>query len=183
MRALLAAQFLAALSAGATGGLLVVLAAEHLDLSASAYGVLLGGIGIGALAGPLLLARANTDPRRPSYVFGPFVLRAVVDLVLAAFTGLGLALDALIVYGLATSTGAVTFNSLLQAETPEGMGGRVFAGFDMAWQSGRLLSLLLGGLVADTLGIRAVYYLGACLLLAAAAVGWTSLRRSDSSPH
>lgn len=177
MRALLAAQFLAALSAGATGGLLVVLAAEHLELDASAYGFLLGAIGIGALGGPLLLVRRNTDPRRPSYVFGPFLLRAMVDLVLATFTGLGFALGALILYGVGTSTGAVTFNSLLQAETPEGLRGRVFAGFDLAWQSGRLISLLLGGLVAATLGIRAVYYLGACLLLAAAAVGWSSRSR------
>ena len=46
---------------------------------------------------------------------------------------------ALFAYGLGTSTGAVTFNSLLQAETPERLRGRVFASFDMLWQTGRLL--------------------------------------------
>lgn len=45
------------------------------------------------------------------------------------------------------------------------------------WQTGRLLSLLAGGLLADALGIRAVYYLGAALLVAAAAVGWSGLRQ------
>jgi hypothetical protein len=50
----------------------------------------------------------------------------------------------------------------------------------MLWQSARLLSLLLDGLLADTLGIRAVYYLGAALLLAAAAAGWTGLRGSTT---
>lgn len=54
----------------------------------------------------------------------------------------------------------------------------MFAGFDILWQTGRLLSLLLGGLLADTFGIRAVYYLGALLLLAAALAGWTGLRRT-----
>lgn len=34
----------------------------------------------------------------------------------------------------------------------------------MLWQTGRLLSLLLGGLPSDTLGIRAVYYLGFVVL-------------------
>jgi len=34
-----------------------------------------------------------------------------------------------------------------------------------------MLSLLGGGLLADTVGIRAVYLLGGLLLLAAAAVG------------
>jgi len=176
LRALAVGQFLAALSAGATGALLVVLAREHLNLRDGDYGLLLAAIGIGAAAGPLLLHRVTDDPRRPGYVLGPFVLRAAVDGVLATLTGLVSALVALVAYGLGTSTGAVTFTSLLQAETPERLRGRVFAGFDMLWQTGRLLSLLLGGLLADTFGIRAVYYLGALLLLAAAWAGWSGLR-------
>jgi MFS family permease len=180
LRALAAGQFLAALSAGATGALLVVLAREHLGLDARDYGLLLGAIGIGAATGPLLLSRLTDNPRHPGYVFGPFLLRAVVDAVLATVTGLFASMAALIGYGIGTSTGAVTFNSLLQAETAERFRGRIFASFDMLWQTGRLLSLLVGGLLADALGIRSVYYVGAALLLAAAAVGWTGLR---SRPH
>ena len=180
LRGLAVAQFLAALSAGATGALLVVLAREHLRLGAEDFGVLLGAIGIGAAIGPLLLSRLTSDARRSRYVLGPFVLRAAVDAVLATATGLVPAMAALVAYGLATSTGAVTFNSLLQAETPERVRGRVFAGFDVLWQSGRLLSLLLGGLLADVAGIRAVYYLGAALLLAAAAAGWSGLRSAGT---
>ncbi|MCT1617957.1 MULTISPECIES: MFS transporter [Janibacter] len=180
LRTLAAGQFLAALSAGATGALLVVLAQEHLALRPSDYGLLLGAIGVGAALGPLLLSRLTDDPRRPVYVLGPFVLRAVVDAVLATVTGLVAAMSALLAYGIGTSTGAVTFNSLLQAETPEKLRGRVFAGFDMLWQSGRLLSLLAGGLLADTLGIRAVYYLGAAFLLAAATAGWIGLRKTTN---
>ena len=183
LRGLAVAQFLAALSAGATGALLVVLAREHLDVGAEDLGLLLGAIGIGAATGPLLLSRLTSDPRRPGYVLGPFALRAAVDAVLATVTGLVPAMAALVAYGLATSTGAVTFNSLLQAETPERVRGRVFAGFDVLWQSGRLLSLLLGGLLADLAGIRAVYYLGAALLLAAAAAGWAGLRSAGSAPR
>ena len=181
LRALAAGQFLAALSAGATGALLVVLTQEHLALGPSDYGLLLGAIGVGAALGPLLLSRLTDDPRRPVYVLGPFVLRAVVDAVLATVTGLAAAMITLLAYGIGTSTGAVTFNSLLQAETPERLRGRVFAGFDMLWQSGRLLSLLAGGLLADTLGICAVYYLGAAFLLAAATAGWVGLRHSSSA--
>lgn len=180
LRALAAGQFLAALSAGATGALLVVLAQEHLALRPSDFGLLLGAIGVGAALGPLLLSRLTDNPRRPVYVLGPFVLRAVVDAVLATVTGLAAAMTTLLAYGIGTSTGAVTFHSLLQAETPEQLRGRVFAGFDMLWQSGRVLSLLAGGLLADTIGIRAVYYLGAVLLLAAATAGWAGLRHTSS---
>ncbi|MDQ3715930.1 MAG: MFS transporter, partial [Actinomycetota bacterium] len=89
----------------------------------------------------------------------------MVDLALAIFTALPVALAALAVYGLGTSTGAVTFNSLLQAHIPEHARGRIFASFDMLWQLGRLISLLLGGLLAAWLGIQSVYYLGGLLLL------------------
>jgi len=176
LRALAAGQLLAALSAGATSALLVVLAAQHLRTGAGGYGLLLGAIGVGAAAGPLLLTRRISDPRRPAFVFGPYLLRGLVDLVLATVTALPVALLALAGYGLGTSTGAVTFNSLLQSRTPAAARGRVFAAFDLLWQLGRLGSLVLGGLAADTLGIQAVYYLGAALLLLAAAIGWHGLR-------
>jgi len=176
LRALAGGQLLAALSAGATSALLVVLAREHLHLDGRGYGLLLGAIGVGAASGPLLLLRLVTDPRRPVFVFGPFVLRAAVDAVLATFRSMPVALAAIAGYGLGTSTGAVTFNSLLQAETADRYRGRVLASFDLIWQLGRLLSLLLGGLIADRFGIRAVFYLGAVLLATAAAVGWLGIR-------
>jgi hypothetical protein len=48
--------------------------------------------------------------------------------------------------------------------------------FDLIWQLGRLASLGLGDIVAETLGIAAVYAIGAVLFVAAAAIGWAGLR-------
>lgn len=176
LRVLALGQLLAALSAGATSALLVVLAGQHLDVGARGFGLLIGAIGIGAVAGPFLLTRLTDDPRRPVFVFGPYLLRGVVDLVVATLSALPIALAAMAVYGLGTSTGAVTFNSLLQAHTRPEVRGRVFAGMDLLWQTGRLVSLVGGGLLADAIGIRAVYYLGGALLLLAGAVGLAGLR-------
>ncbi|WP_433786936.1 MFS transporter [Actinomycetospora sp. CA-101289] len=176
LRALGAGQLLAALSAGATSALLVVLVRDHLQLAPSGYGLLLGAIGVGAVLGPIALTRLVADPRRPAFVFGPFVVRGLVDLVLATFTALPVALAALAIYGLGTSTGTVTFNSLLQAHTPEEARGRIFASFDLFWQLGRLVSLLVGGVLAAALGISAVYYLGGALLLLAAGIGYRGSR-------
>lgn len=176
LRALGAGQLLAALSAGATSALLVVYAQEHLHLDGRGYGLMLAAIGVGAATGPLLLTRIR-NPRRPEFVFGPYLLRAAVDTVLAVTRIPAVAFTALAGYGIGTSTGAVTFNSLLQAETAAEIRGRVFASFDLLWQLGRLASLILGGLLADTLGIQAVYYTGAVLLTAAAILGWTGLHQ------
>jgi predicted MFS family arabinose efflux permease len=104
-------------------------------------------------------------------VFGPLLLRGLVDLVLASTRSLAIAMGALATYGVGTSTGMVTYNSLLQAEAAPQARERVFAGFDPLWQAGRLASLVLGGVAAEALGIRAVYYLGGRLLLAAGAIG------------
>jgi MFS family permease len=177
LRALALGQLLAALSAGATSALLVVLAEEHLKVDGRGYGFLIGAIGVGAALGPLVMLRLIRDPVRPLFVFGPFGLRGVVDLVLAASAAFPLAVASLVVYGVGTSTGAVTFNSMLQAEAPEQSRGRIFASMDVLWQFGRLVSLGVGGVLADRYGIQVVYYLGGGLLLAAAAAGLTAGRR------
>lgn len=173
LRALAAAQLLAALSAGATSALLVVLAKEHLRATTGQYGLLLAAIGVGAAIGPFALRRFVAHPKRPAVVFGAFALRGVVDLALAATPAgwLAAALAILVVYGVGTSTGMVTFNSLLQSVVPEDLRGRVFATFDVLWQLGRLVSLGVGGFLADALGVRAVYLVGGLLLLAAALTG------------
>ena len=174
LRALAVAQALAALSAGATSALLVVLAARRLHTSGGGYGLLLGAIAVGAFTGPLLLARLPAVPRRASaIVFAAFGLRGLVDLVLASVTELAAALAALVGYGIGTSTGNVAFSTVIQSHVPDRLRGRVFSAFDLIWQSMRLASLLLGGLLADAAGIRAVYYTGGALLAAAALAGLT----------
>lgn len=178
LRALAIGQLLAALSAGATSALLVVLAEEHLGVTGRGYGLLIGAIGIGAALGPLVLLRLIRDPARPMFVFGPFGLRGLVDLVLATVTAVPVAAAALVAYGVGTSTGAVTFNSMLQANTADHVRGRVFASMDVLWQGGRLISLGIGGVLADLYGIQVVYFLGGALLLAAAAAGLLTVRRT-----
>jgi predicted MFS family arabinose efflux permease len=177
LRLLALVQLLAALSAGATSALLVVLAGRRLGVGPGGFGLLLGAIGIGAATGPLLLARLTSNPRRPGLVFGPLLLRGVVDLVLATMRSLPVALGALVCYGVGTSTGMVTYNALLQAEVAPEARGRVFAGFDLLWQAGRLASLALGGVAADVMGVQAVYGLGGGLLLVAGTVGLVGLAR------
>lgn len=135
---------------------------------------MLAAIGTGAFIGPLLLSRIPTHARRPRMVFGAFGLRGLVDLALASVTALPAALGALAFYGLGTSTGNVTFSSLIQSQVPERLRGRVFSAFDLIWHTMRLTSLILGGVLADTLGIRAVFYTGGALLVSAALIGTTA---------
>lgn len=180
LRTLAGVQALAALSAGATSALLVVLAAEAYDIGPGRFGWLIGAIGVGAAAGPLVLQRMVPDVRRPSLLFAPYLLRGVVDLVLATFSAFAVALGALVAYGVGTSTGMVTWNTVLQSTVADRIRGRVFAFYDVVWQSCRLASIGLGGVLADAAGVRAVYAVGGCLLLAAGALGLA--RRDVATP-
>lgn len=164
-------QVLAAASAGATSALLVVLASEWLGLGPSGFGLLLAAIGVGAVTGPLV-ARRYIRPGDRLWLFGPYGLRGVVDLCLAAVPSPLVAGPALAAYGMGTSSGMVAYQSTLQHEAPAAVRGRVFALFDVLWQGARLVSLAAGGLMADAFGVRAVYVAGGVLLVAACAVGW-----------
>lgn len=164
-------QVLASLSAGATSGLLVVLAAETLRVGPSGFGLLLGAIAVGALLGPALLRRAIRPGHRP-WLFGPYAVRGVVDLVLAATSNPLVAGGGLVAYGMSTSTGMIAYQSTVQDQVPATLRGRAFALFDVLWNGARLVSLGAGGLLADAIGIRVVYVAGGLVLLVAAGVGW-----------
>jgi len=166
-------QALAALSAGATSGLLLVLAVERFGVAAGGFGLLLGAIGVGAVLGPALFRR-SIRPGDKRWLFGPFALRGAVDLLLAVLVNPLLAGVALVAYGMSTSTGMVAYQTTLQTEVEPALRGRVFALYDVVWNGARLLSLGVGGLLADAVGIRAVYLLGGVLLFAASAAGLTT---------
>ncbi len=76
-------QLLAALSAGASSALLVVLAGRRLGVGPGGFGLLLGAIGVVAAGDPPLLTRLTSNPRRPTLVLGPLLLHGLVDLTLA----------------------------------------------------------------------------------------------------
>lgn len=164
-------QVLASLSAGATGGLLVVLAEEWLGVGPSGFGFLLSAIGVGAALGPLVLRRFIRASHR-RWLFGPYLLRGGVDLTLAGVANPFVALGALTMYGVGTSTGMIAYQATLQTEVAPELRGRAFALYDVLWNVARLVSLGVGGLLADAVGIRVVYVIGGVLLLAAGSVGW-----------
>ena len=168
LRRLAIVQFLASMSAGATSGLLVVLADRWLGVGAGGFAALLGAIGVGAALGPVLLRRfMRLGDRR--WLFYPYLVRGGVDLTLATVANPIVAGSSLVIYGMSTSTGMVAYQTTLQSAVGPDTRGRAFAFFDIVWNTARLISLAIGGLLADQLDVRWVYVAAAALLVAAAA--------------
>ncbi len=176
---LLAVQAIASFATGATSAMLVVLSERHLKLPPEAFAWLMGAIGVGALLGPLIPSTLARDYRDAKWLFVPYILRGIGDVLLAVFTPLPVALLILFVYGLNTSAGMVVFNSTVQGAAPDGVRGRVFTLLDVTWNAMRLLSLILGGLLVDVVGVRALYCAGGLLLVLAGALGLSLLGRHD----
>ena len=176
---LLLVQALASFAVGATGALLVVLAERHLRLAPAGFAWLIGAIGAGALLGPLIPNALARDYRDARWLFVPYIIRGIGDVLIAVVTPLPVALLILFVYGLNTSTGMVVFSATVQGVIPDKVRGRVFTLLDVTWNLMRLLSLALGGVLVDAWGIAPVYWLGGTLLALAGALGLALLGRHD----
>ena len=172
---LLIVQSLASLAVGATGAMLVVLSERHLHQPPSGFAWLIAAIGVGALIGPLIPNTFARDYRNARWLFVPYLIRGIGDILIAVFTPVPVALAILFVYGLNTSTGMVVFNSTIQGAIPDALRGRVFTLLDVSWSTFRLVSLGLGGLIVDRFGIEPLFWLGGSILFAAGALGLTLL--------
>ena len=176
---LLLVQALASLATGATGAMLVVLSERHLQQAPAGFAWLIGAIGVGALLGPVIPNTLARDYRDARWLFVPYVIRGIGDVLLAIFTPLPIALVLLFIYGLNTSTGMVVFSSTVQGVVPDAVRGRVFTLLDVTWSAMRLLSLALGGLLVDALGIEVLFWIGGVLLAAAGGLGLVLLGGYD----
>jgi len=176
---LLIVQGLASFAVGATGALLVVLSAQHLRQLPAGFAWLIGAIGLGALLGPLIPNTLAKDYRDARWLFVPYIIRGLGDVLIAVFTPLPVALVLLFVYGLNTSAGMVVFNSTIQGAVSDRVRGRVFTLLDVTWNAMRLLSLAVGGVLVDAAGIRPLFWLGGALLATAGVLGLALLGRYD----
>lgn len=176
---LLVVQSLASFAVGGTGAMLVVLAERHLHLAPAGFAWLIGAIGLGALVGPIIPNTLARDYRDRRWLFVPYVIRGIGDVLIAVFTPLPVALLILFIYGLNTSTGMVVFNSTVQGIVPDRVRGRVFTLLDVSWSTMRLLSLALAGVVVDAVGIEPLYWFGGALLTLAGLLGLVLLGRRD----
>ena len=169
--AMFAVQMLASLAVGATSALLVVLAERRYHLPPAGFATFLFAIGLGALLGPFILGSLTRSYRDRRLLFLPYIIRGVGDVLLGLLTVPLLGQILLFVYGLNTATGMMTYQTVMQTQVPDAIRGRVFTLMDMGWNLARIVSVVLGGVLADRLGIAAVYYAGGTMLIVAGAVG------------
>lgn len=165
---------------------IVLLATETLHVSGRGYGLLLAGAAVGSVLGGVVNARVVAKIGAL-----PALLTALsANVVIFVFIGASptaVALGALLgCNGFATTLWSVVTVSLRQQVVPAELRGRVHSVSRMLGWGLMPLGSLAGGLVADTLGIRAAYPVagalrGIALLVALPVV--VSAMRSKGTPE
>jgi predicted MFS family arabinose efflux permease len=170
LRAVIARTALFVVFGSAMWAILPLIAVRRLEFGASGFGILLGCVGAGAVAGVALLPRLRAR-------LEPDALTAVGSVVLAAvLAALAFLTDRLVAGAVLLAAGAAWISVLTgmihaaQVLTPDWVRGRVNATWLLAYQSGLAGGSLIWGLVAET-SLRAALLIPAAALVASALAG------------
>lgn len=155
LRRVLLRAFLFFLSASASWALLPLIARRLLQGNAGFYGLLLAGIGAGAVAGALLLPALRARLGTERLVCGATLLIASVALVLAAAPPRLLALALMPLFGLGWIAVLTSLNVAAQGVLPDWVRARGLAVYLTVFSGGMALGSFAWGQTAQLLSIPA----------------------------
>ncbi|MFF5156572.1 MFS transporter [Streptomyces sp. NPDC000348] len=166
--------------AAALWSLLPLVASRSLGLGPGGYGVLLGVVGVGAVAGAFALPAARRGLGVNGTLAAGSTVFAVTLVVLATAPPPWLAAAALLPAGLAWIGVLSTLNAAVQQRLPGWVRGRGLAVHLMVFQGGQALTAPVWGALADGPGLTASLLIGAGLLVGGAlSVRRLPLRAAD----
>jgi len=174
VRALLVRALAFGVGAGAIWALLPLVAKQDLGGGPFIYGLLLGALGVGAVAGAFAIGRLRTLLSAEGIVSAGTLTFALATLALgAAGTLLPVALAALLAAGAAWVGTLSSFNVAVQTTAPGWVKGRALAVFQMTAFGGLAFGSWLWGGIATAMSVHAALLVAGALMVLSLA-----LRRS-----
>ncbi|MBV9357583.1 MAG: MFS transporter [Chloroflexi bacterium] len=148
--------------------LLALVASQQLGLGAAGYGLLLGALGAGAIAGAFLLPslRARLDTNR--LMLSASLAYALTLVVTVLVSNAAVILVILVVAGVAWVGVLSTINAVLQLFLPAWVRGRGLSIYQTVLFGAQAVGGLLAGLVAGVLGLTDTFLIAAVALVAGA---------------
>jgi MFS family permease len=161
-------------AASAVWALLPVVAATNLHLGSAGYGLLLGMVGIGAVAGAFVIPRLRARIGSARLVTGAMVITAVAIAVVAVGNSPVLVGIALLPVGGAWIAVMSSLNSGLQLALPNWVRARGLAYYLVVFQGAQALGAVIWGVVADRTSVTVALLVAAAVVALGAAVGLRS---------
>ncbi len=173
--------------ASSVWALLPLVARGVLQGGAGFYGVLMGAVGAGAIAGALLLPRMRAYCSADALLLGASLMSAAVMAVLALVPSKAVALLALLVLGGAWIMSLTTFNGVAQGILPNWVRGRALAVYLTVFNGAMAAGSIGWGALAEAVGTGPALLCSAAGLVVAAfamrRVPLPSAERDLSSAH
>ncbi|WP_338664574.1 MFS transporter [Pararoseomonas sp. SCSIO 73927] len=139
--------------ASAVWALLPLIARNLLNGDAGFYGILLGAVGLGAIAGALVLPRLRAVLDADGLILAASLAAAAVTAALALAPPGVLALPLLLLLGAAWIVALTTLNGTAQSILPNWVRGRALAVYLTVFNGAMALGSLGWGLVAEAIGV------------------------------
>ncbi|MFG1883652.1 MFS transporter [Micromonospora sp. NPDC049102] len=164
VRRLLRRALVFVIPASALWALLPLVAARRLGLGSGGYGLLLAALGVGAIAGGVLLAVIRTRLSANQLLLIAGALFTVALAVLGTVRVVPLVLLALLPAGMAWVTVLANVNAEMQLFLPSWVRARGLAVYQVCFAGGQAVGALAWGLVADMGGLVLAYLAAAALM-------------------
>jgi len=161
-------------AASAVWALLPVVAAGNLHLGSAGYGLLLGMVGIGAVAGALVIPRLRARVGSARLVTWAMVVTAVAIAVVATVSNTVLVGIALPPIGGAWIAVMSSLNSGLQLALPNWVRARGLAYYLVVFQGAQALGAVIWGAIADRTSVATALLIAAAVLVTGALAGLRS---------
>jgi MFS family permease len=158
--------------ASATWSLFPLIVRRELGRGPEIYGLLLTCIGIGAVAGAMLLPRVRAKISRDGLVAGASALYAIAALALAHVQSIGLLAAAMLATGVAWISILSALQVSAQMTLPPWVRARGLGAFWVIFMGGMALGSILWGQVATRIGIPDALTIAAAGMAVAIALTW-----------
>ncbi|RLP95580.1 MFS transporter [Micromonospora sp. CV4] len=165
VRRLLRRALVFVIPASSLWALLPLVASRRLGLGSGGYGLLLAALGVGAIAGGLLLAVIRTRLSANQLLFIAGVLFTVALTVVGTVQVVPLVLLALLPAGLAWVTVLANVNAEMQVFLPSWVRARGLAVYQVFFAGGQAVGAFVWGLVADLAGLVTAFLAAAVFML------------------
>lgn len=164
-------------------GSIIVLGVRYLNqdlgIGATGFGFLVSVLGIGMVAGGIIVGNYASRVRTSMVVSGSVGILGVGLLGFALAPDFTLVLVMAFVIGACMVASRAAIAALLQAMVPDEKRGRVESAVNTMISAATTLSMGMAGFLGDLLGLRSVFALAGIITLSSAGVGFYALRESE----
>ncbi len=164
---------------GCFGPLIAIYVRESLHASAGMFGLVSAAIGVGMLVGTQSIRAFAARATNETMVLSGLAGIGAGALLLGAWPHVAVAFAGTFTIGLAFAAIIVPAQTLMQQETPQELMGRISSTVMSVVFFAQVLGLVLSGVLAEALGVRAVFVLCAALAVALALGGRLFLHQAD----